>query len=226
VTWQPDWDVVPGPVVQRLSYPVSYLRESHTQCIRNSARLIKPVDIITSSANPESLARLLWSPVQILVKVMARYGVLAVFVAVLAGVYQLYVKPLLVTLGKGRIIESIGNEACIIVPELQACESGLTSLIPQSLTFTRPQRSFYINRLVSSTWHAQHLPVGYTGHLQSDGSTRLEHLGPISLPHMILKLHASLILKPPVFPLLVDCPCMGWTSYHHRPIHLSYSCTW
>jgi len=53
---------------------------------------------------------------------MARYGVLAVFVAVLAGVYQLYVKPLLVTLGKGRIIESIGNEACIIVPELQACE--------------------------------------------------------------------------------------------------------
>jgi hypothetical protein len=52
---------------------------------------------------------------------------ITVLIALLAGVYQLHVKPLLTAFGVGRVIESIGNHDCTTVPELQACESKLWS---------------------------------------------------------------------------------------------------
>jgi len=42
--------------------------------------------------------------------------------AVVASLHQLWYKPLLANYGQGRIIESTGNENCIKVSELQACE--------------------------------------------------------------------------------------------------------
>ncbi|KAF8891635.1 hypothetical protein BD779DRAFT_1512224 [Infundibulicybe gibba] len=50
------------------------------------------------------------------------WTILALLVALLAGFYQLYLNPLLIRFGKGRIIEALGNEHCTSVPELQACE--------------------------------------------------------------------------------------------------------
>ncbi|RDB16671.1 Serum paraoxonase/arylesterase 2 [Hypsizygus marmoreus] len=54
---------------------------------------------------------------------MARLtSALVLLIAVAGGLYQLYVKPLLVKLGHWRVIEAIGNTQCKTVPELQACE--------------------------------------------------------------------------------------------------------
>lgn len=46
-------------------------------------------------------------------------------IAIAGGIYQLYLKPLLYTLGYSptRIIELLGNQDCKTIPELKACES-------------------------------------------------------------------------------------------------------
>lgn len=54
----------------------------------------------------------------------------ALLVAFLAVAYPLFVKPFLGLLGVGRVIESVGNTDCIVVPELQACESEFSSSAP------------------------------------------------------------------------------------------------
>lgn len=46
----------------------------------------------------------------------------AILTVVLALVYQLQVKPILTVLGVGRVIEAIGNDNCVAIPDLQACE--------------------------------------------------------------------------------------------------------
>ncbi|KAF7782217.1 hypothetical protein Agabi119p4_1593 [Agaricus bisporus var. burnettii] len=45
-----------------------------------------------------------------------------VLLAIAAGIYQFYVKDLLMVLGHNRIVESIGNQNCRKVPALKACE--------------------------------------------------------------------------------------------------------
>lgn len=52
------------------------------------------------------------------------FSVLALLLAVAGGTYQLYLRPILVILGQGRVVEPIGNKHCIAVPELKACESA------------------------------------------------------------------------------------------------------
>ncbi|KAG5643602.1 hypothetical protein DXG03_000610 [Asterophora parasitica] len=47
---------------------------------------------------------------------------LVLVLAIAGGVYQLYLKPILVTAGLWRDVESIGNKHCKAVKELQACE--------------------------------------------------------------------------------------------------------
>ncbi|PFH49773.1 hypothetical protein AMATHDRAFT_4627 [Amanita thiersii Skay4041] len=49
-------------------------------------------------------------------------NITVLFLAVAAGVYQLYLKPILTTFGYQRQIQSIGNKNCQTVPELKACE--------------------------------------------------------------------------------------------------------
>ena len=44
-------------------------------------------------------------------------------VAVVTGFYQLVIRPKLVVLGEGRIIQPIGNTKCVTYPESKACES-------------------------------------------------------------------------------------------------------
>lgn len=48
-----------------------------------------------------------------------------VLVSILAGIYQLYLKPKLDVFGVGRVVEAVGTRDCITVPDLQACESAL-----------------------------------------------------------------------------------------------------
>ena len=50
-------------------------------------------------------------------------NILVVSIAIAGGFYQIYLKPLLHTLGYTRIIELRGNQDCKTVPVLQACES-------------------------------------------------------------------------------------------------------
>lgn len=61
---------------------------------------------------------------------MARavFTVLAVVAAILAGIFQLSVKPKLVILGQGRVIVPVGNSKCKTYSELQACESMRSTL--------------------------------------------------------------------------------------------------
>lgn len=47
--------------------------------------------------------------------------------ALLGGFFQLRLKPVLVSLGYGRVLTPVGNEHCTTVPELQACESEHTT---------------------------------------------------------------------------------------------------
>ena len=58
-------------------------------------------------------------------------------IAIAGGIYQLYLKPLLYTLGYSptRIIELLGNQDCKTIPELKACES------PQFFFFTLSESS-------------------------------------------------------------------------------------
>ena len=49
--------------------------------------------------------------------------VLVGLVAVVTGFYQLVIRPKLVVLGEGRIIQPIGNTKCVTYPESNACES-------------------------------------------------------------------------------------------------------
>ena len=52
-------------------------------------------------------------------------NILVVLIAIAGGFYQIYLKPLLFTLGYSptRIIEQRGNQDCKTVPVLKACES-------------------------------------------------------------------------------------------------------
>ncbi|KAF8971109.1 hypothetical protein BDZ97DRAFT_1787754 [Flammula alnicola] len=52
------------------------------------------------------------------------FNVFVVFLAVLGGLYQIYLKPLLFMAGisPARVIRPLGNQRCKGVPELQACE--------------------------------------------------------------------------------------------------------
>ncbi|PAV18920.1 serum paraoxonase arylesterase [Pyrrhoderma noxium] len=51
--------------------------------------------------------------------------VLVGLVAVVTGFYQLVIRPKLVVLGEGRIIQPIGNTKCVTYPESKACEKIL-----------------------------------------------------------------------------------------------------
>lgn len=53
-------------------------------------------------------------------------NILVVLAAIAGGFYQLKLKPVLAKLGVGRVVDSVGNTDCTIIPELQACESALT----------------------------------------------------------------------------------------------------
>ncbi|KAF7297570.1 Serum paraoxonase/arylesterase 2 [Mycena kentingensis (nom. inval.)] len=53
---------------------------------------------------------------------MSRVAAFSVLLALLAAVYQLYVSPVLVKLGRGRVIQPTDNSNCKKVPELAACE--------------------------------------------------------------------------------------------------------
>lgn len=55
--------------------------------------------------------------------------VLVGLAAVLGGFYQLSLKPKLVVLGEGRVVEPVGNSDCKTYAEAQACESALSSLL-------------------------------------------------------------------------------------------------
>ena len=52
-------------------------------------------------------------------------NILVVSIAIAGGFYQLYLKPVLYTLGYSptRVIELLGNQDCKTVPVLKACES-------------------------------------------------------------------------------------------------------
>lgn len=52
-------------------------------------------------------------------------NILVVSIAIAGGFYQIYIKPLLFTLGYSptRIIEQRGNQDCATIPVLKACES-------------------------------------------------------------------------------------------------------
>ena len=50
-------------------------------------------------------------------------NILVVLVAIAGGFYQFKLKPILLKLGVGRVIDPVGNTDCTTVPELQACES-------------------------------------------------------------------------------------------------------
>ena len=65
-------------------------------------------------------------------------------IAIAGGIYQLYLKPLLYTLGYSptRIIELLGNQDCKTIPELKACES------PQFFFFLSPSRAKKVDMFV------------------------------------------------------------------------------
>ncbi|XP_006460698.1 hypothetical protein AGABI2DRAFT_185052 [Agaricus bisporus var. bisporus H97] len=76
-----------------------------------------------------------------------------VLLAITAGIYQFYIKDLMILLGYNRIVESIGNENCRKVPELKACEDMVLHE-PSGLLFlacSEPQRRIQwlpaVNRL-------------------------------------------------------------------------------
>lgn len=57
--------------------------------------------------------------------------------AIFGGFYQIYLKPLLVVFGVSpvREVKAIGNEHCITIPELQACEGRLPNGLSSSFFF-------------------------------------------------------------------------------------------
>ena len=57
-------------------------------------------------------------------------------VAVLVGFYQFSVRPKLVVLGEGRVVQPVGNTKCVTYPESKACESKF-SIYSLSFTFER-----------------------------------------------------------------------------------------
>ena len=81
--------------------------------------------------------------------------ILVVVIAVLIGIYQVFLKPFLHLAGVGRVIESLGNNNCTIFPDLQACESRLYILSfskSASLNVYHSQKLFFINRQVFFIW--------------------------------------------------------------------------
>lgn len=56
--------------------------------------------------------------------------------AVVVAVYQITIKPILTLAGVWRTVESLANDRCTSVPDLQACESTLapSSSFPLQLT--------------------------------------------------------------------------------------------
>lgn len=49
--------------------------------------------------------------------------IVAALAAVLAGFYQISLKPKFTVLGEGRVIEPVGNTKCKVYKEVEACES-------------------------------------------------------------------------------------------------------
>lgn len=50
-------------------------------------------------------------------------NLLVLLFAVLTGLWRLVLKPQLEFFGYNRVIETVNNEHCKVVPELSACES-------------------------------------------------------------------------------------------------------
>ena len=96
-------------------------------------------------------------------------SILVVVIAILVGIYQIYLKPFLHLTGVGRVIESLGNNNCTTFPDLQACESGppvLSFSNCASLNVDHSQKSFSINRQVFFTWRVLLPPVASNGFQQ------------------------------------------------------------
>jgi hypothetical protein len=94
--------------------------------------------------------------------------ILVVVIAILAGIHQIYVKPFLHIFGVGRVVESLGNHDCTIIPDVQACESGTSrSVIIQRAPLTLIlQKLCCINRQEFYTWPAPLPPVACNGYLR------------------------------------------------------------
>jgi len=58
-------------------------------------------------------------------------NVFIAFLALAAGLYQIYLKPMLALFGvsPARVIQPLGNEKCKGIPELQACEGAFVLLL-------------------------------------------------------------------------------------------------
>jgi hypothetical protein len=50
-------------------------------------------------------------------------NIVAILFVAIAGLFQVYVRPVLSVWGVWRVVQSIGTSDCIGVPELKACES-------------------------------------------------------------------------------------------------------
>jgi hypothetical protein len=94
--------------------------------------------------------------------------ILVVVIAILAGIHQIYVKPFLHIFGVGRVVESLGNQDCTIIPDVQACESGANhSTISKSTSLMSIlQKLFCINRQEFFTWPAPLPQVASNGYLR------------------------------------------------------------
>jgi len=79
-------------------------------------------------------------------------NILVILVAILAGSWHLVVKPRLVFLGHGRVIEAINNRKCQVVPELSACESVFMPL--GSLNVELIHTRFARDRSTSTNWYS------------------------------------------------------------------------
>lgn len=74
---------------------------------------------------------------------MSRTIYLSAVLALAAATYKLWVNPLLVIHGHGRVTESLGTAGCITVPALTACESTYT---PHYSAYSRSNFCCHRNR--------------------------------------------------------------------------------
>lgn len=92
-------------------------------------------------------------------------NLLVVLAAISGGLWQLKVKPWLERMGgRGRVIESIGNQDCYGVPELQACEK---------LILHQPSSTLY---LACSTPESRVQWTPSTGRLNATGASRTDYV--------------------------------------------------
>ena len=81
-------------------------------------------------------------------------NILVILVAILAGSWHLVVKPRLVFLGHGRVIEAINNRKCQVVPELSACESAFNTLSLGNLIVELIHTRFVRDCSTSTNWYS------------------------------------------------------------------------